>query len=56
MVQETLLLSMRSGYAASEMLRIYDFEEDSGQLQYVPPPEAEMLRIWVEILQRDLSS
>lgn len=56
MVLETLLLSMRSGYAASEMLRIYDFEENSGQLQYVPPPEAEMLRIWVEILQRDLSS
>ena len=50
---ETLLVSMRSGYSASEMLRCWGFSGSGvGTINWEPPTMSDDSRIWVDLLQR----
>ena len=50
---ETLLVSMRGGYAAGELLRSWRFSEiEGGGVTWQPPSASEGERVWVKFLQR----
>ena len=50
---ETLLVSMRSGYSAAEMLRCWGFSgRDDGTINWEPPTMSDGDRILVDLLQR----
>ena len=50
---ETLLVSMRSGYSAAELLRCWGFSgRDDGTINWEPPTEGDGERIWTDLLQR----
>ena len=50
---ETLLVSMRSGYAAGELLRSWRFSEiKGGGVTWHPPSASDGERVWVKFLQR----
>ena len=53
---ETLLVSMRSGYSAAEMLRCWGFSErGDGTINWKWPTMDDGDRIWVDLLQRPIS-
>jgi hypothetical protein len=49
---ETLLVSMRGGYAASELLLCWRFSEEEGSAIWSPPSREEADRVWSNLLQR----
>ena len=52
---EILLVSMRSGYAASELLRSWRFQQkDNSTIDWHGPSEDDGARIWQRFLQRPL--
>jgi hypothetical protein len=53
---ESLLLSMRQGYAASELLRVTTFEDVGGRVEWRGAPIEDTARIWGTILQRSPDS
>ncbi len=53
---ETLLVSMRSGYSAAEMLRCWGFSgRDDGAINWQPPSMSDCERIRVDLLQHPSS-
>lgn len=53
---QTLLVSMRSGYSAAEMLRCWGFSGgDDGTINWAPPTRGDRDRIQVDLLQRPIS-
>lgn len=52
---ETLLVSMRAGYSAGEMLRCWHFSEQTGgRIDWRGPSPDDAARIWVRYLQRPI--
>ena len=49
---ETLLVSMRAGYSASELLQSWEFKEQDGHLAWQSPDVAQCRRVWENLLQR----
>ena len=49
---EILLVTMRAGYAASQLLRCWRFEEQAGDLIPFGPRRVDADRIWRDLLQR----
>ena len=49
---ETLLASMRGGYAASELLRCWRFDQKGDEVVWHPPSESDGKRVWHDLLQR----
>lgn len=51
---ETLLVSMRGGYAAAELLRSWRFSElQGGEVEWHRPSPTDGERVWVHFLQRE---
>jgi hypothetical protein len=51
MVVNTLLISMRAGYSASELLRAWDFEDGHPGIKWIWPTEEHGHRIWETFLR-----
>ncbi len=49
---DTLLVSMRAGYSAGELLRCWHFSEQASQLVYRRPSPDQRKAIWEDLLQR----
>jgi len=49
---ETLLVSMRAGYSASELLRSWEFKEQDGHLVWQGPDGGQGRKVWENLLQR----
>ena len=49
---ETLLVSMRAGYSASELLLSWEFKQHDGHLVWQPPDAGQGGKIWEDLLQR----
>jgi hypothetical protein len=49
---QTLLVSMRAGHCACELLRSWEFKEQDGQLVWQWPDADQGRRVWENLLQR----
>jgi hypothetical protein len=49
---ESLLVSMRAGYSASEMLRAWDFGVDGDGIEWIYPSLDTAERVWTTLVQR----
>ncbi|MBI3208476.1 MAG: hypothetical protein HYZ37_06200 [Candidatus Solibacter usitatus] len=53
---ETLLVSMRCGYAAVEMLRSWRFSQRGEEVDWHGPSESDAEHVWVRFMQREADS
>jgi hypothetical protein len=53
---ETLLVSMRAGYSATELLRCWQFAEADGRVVWRGPSPDQGKRVWEDLLQRPAGS
>jgi hypothetical protein len=49
---DTLLVSMRAGYSATELLRCWQFTENGGEVVWCGPSPDDAKRVWRDLLQR----
>jgi hypothetical protein len=54
MVVDTLIMSMRAGYSASELLREWEFEDGRPGIKWIWPTNEAGQRIWERFLRPDV--